>query len=225
MWSRALHHALADFGLGDTITAAEVERWFESGFPWQRLEHPELDTADKWWREVTDRIEALVSSAKVPHPVAIEIAAAARRAIINPGDYRVFDDVVSTLRFLGSHGFRHVIVSNHIPELHDLVAALGLGTFFEAVVTSGRVGYEKPDPRLFMVALEGIDRVGPVWSIGDSVIRDCLPARELGIDALLVRTADKDYRPQAADLSLAAKIIIQELGLKLASSSPKLALE
>ena len=51
MWSRALHHALTDFGLDATITAAEVERWFESGFPWQRLEHPELNTAEKWWRE------------------------------------------------------------------------------------------------------------------------------------------------------------------------------
>ena len=129
-----------------------------------------------------------------------------RLTIIDASRYQVYDDVVPTLSALEAEGWRHVIVSNHIPELDTVVARLGLSGFFSDVVCSARVGYEKPHPEIFRHALRKAVPGRPVWMVGDNVKADCLPAADLGIQAILVRTSGQ-FVPYAADLRIAADFI------------------
>jgi putative hydrolase of the HAD superfamily len=99
-------------------------------------------------------------------------------------------------------------VSNHVPELDQLVADLGLRSFFDGVVSSGVVGYEKPHQRLFAHAMESTGAARPIWMIGDNVDADCIPVRALGHEAVLVRSARAGaFRHQASGLMAALEII------------------
>jgi putative hydrolase of the HAD superfamily len=62
---------------------------------------------------------------------------------LDPADWRVYPDVFPALDGLRAAGHRLAILSNHVPELPDLVAALGFDGFFEAVFTARA----RPQPR------------------------------------------------------------------------------
>ena len=78
---------------------------------------------------------------------------ALRAEILDARAYSLFDDVVPVLTALREAGWRHVIVSNHVPELADIMTGLGIREFFADVITSGLVGYEKPQAQMFEAAL------------------------------------------------------------------------
>ena len=65
----------------------------------------------------------------------------------------IFDDTLPALDLLAEEGWNQVILSNHIPELPYLVAALGLSRYFTAIHTSGTTGFEKPHPRAYAAVL------------------------------------------------------------------------
>jgi FMN phosphatase YigB (HAD superfamily) len=95
-----------------------------------------------------------------------------------------------------------------VPELESLVSALGLTPFFDSIVGSAVVGYEKPHPLLFEEALRrtGADR--PIWMIGDNANADCAPVCAIGHNAVLVRnTAIGTFEWHAADLLSALHLI------------------
>lgn len=110
------------------------------------------------------------------------------------------------LQALSGAGWRHVIVSNHVPELEQLVADLGLAAHFEAVVTSALVGYEKPHPEIFRIAT-ALTGTGRTVMVGDNPVADVEGARSAGLEAHLVRRTDDRY-PSHPDLgSLVASLI------------------
>jgi putative hydrolase of the HAD superfamily len=108
---------------------------------------------------------------------------------------------------LAEDGWQHVIVSNHVPELHTIVDALGLAAYFKGVVSSAIVGFEKPNPRIFQHALQMTAPDLPVWMIGDNVTADCLSVGSFGIRAILVRNETAEFAPRARDLYTASAVI------------------
>jgi putative hydrolase of the HAD superfamily len=84
------------------------------------------------------------------------------------------------LTALSAEGWRHVIVSNHVPELADVVAGLGIRAFFADVITSGLVGYEKPHPQMFEAAVRSAIPGAPIWMIGDNLECDYHPVPAFG---------------------------------------------
>ena len=104
--------------------------------------------------------------------------------------WTVFDDTRPALQRLRDHGYRNVIVSNHVPELGDLVVRLGLGDLIDDVLTSAVTGYEKPHPGMFEMALELVGHPDRVWMVGDNPVADVAGAEAVGIPAVLVRGAD-----------------------------------
>ena len=104
------------------------------------------------------------------------------------------------------------MVSNWDERLPPLLDDLGLGRRFDAVVYSAAVGVEKPDPRIFLHALErlGVEPEDAVH-VGDSAREDVEGALAAGMEALhLVRPgapslihpeAGRTSRGDLADLS------------------------
>jgi putative hydrolase of the HAD superfamily len=86
-----------------------------------------------------------------------------------------------------ARGVRVVIVSNSEGMLDRLFVDLGILRHFDAVVDSGKVGVEKPDPRIFRIAL---DRFGVpaerALMLGDTFATDIAGARAAGIRAALI---------------------------------------
>jgi putative hydrolase of the HAD superfamily len=121
---------------------------------------------------------------------ALELAEAARRLYVDPGvGWALFDDTLSSLDRLSQAGWTHAILSNHVPELRQIVVGLALDDVVAFVSCSAETGYEKPHARAFASVLDRL-RPSEAWMVGDNVVADVLGAEAVGIPAVLVRRPD-----------------------------------
>jgi HAD superfamily hydrolase (TIGR01549 family) len=99
-------------------------------------------------------------------------------------------DVVPALERLRPLVKHLVVVSNANGRLHVVMERLGLARFFDVMLDSQLEGVEKPDPRLFRIALE---RAGgeaeTTLHVGDFFWIDVMGARAAGLRALLLDAA------------------------------------
>lgn len=101
------------------------------------------------------------------------------------------EDVVPALQALRTRVRRMVVVSNSNGRLHQKLARLGLGAFFDVILDSAVEGIEKPDPRFFEIALAraGAQR-DTTLHVGDFYWIDVVGARSAGLQAALLDAAD-----------------------------------
>jgi HAD superfamily hydrolase (TIGR01509 family) len=102
----------------------------------------------------------------------------------------IADGAEASLRRLRAAGLRTVVVSNANGTVRRSFARVGLDRHLDVVLDSHEEGVEKPDPRLFRIAL---DRAGadPASTIhcGDIYQIDVVGARAAGLPAVLLDTA------------------------------------
>jgi putative hydrolase of the HAD superfamily len=210
MWSEVAMRLLDRCSAGHGVTREVMDAQVSQGMPWHRSDHahPELSSPALWWEAVCRRYVEIFEALGLPVVATATAFVEIRRDILNAERYVVFDDVVPALRRAMAGGWRNLIVSNHVPELETLVGDLGLTPFFESIVGSGVVGYEKPHPRLFEEALRRTRADRPIWMIGDNAAADCRPVCAMGNDAVLVRsTAIGTFEHHAGNLLEALDLI------------------
>jgi putative hydrolase of the HAD superfamily len=102
-------------------------------------------------------------------------------------NYALFDDVRVTLRDLSAAGLRLGIVSNFEAWLEDLLGVLEVRDAFPVRVISGLEGVEKPDPRIYELAMAraGVAAEDSVY-VGDNPEFDVGPPSALGMFAVLI---------------------------------------
>ena len=139
---------------GHGVTVDRVRPFLRSGFPWHSSEiaHTELETPDLWWGRVEPLLARAYEAVGYPSDRAGELGALARRQYVDAVCWELFEDTVPALRALSERGWRHLVLSNHVPELEAIVTHLGLAPLLEAVVNSAMTGYEKPHPEAFAIA-------------------------------------------------------------------------
>ncbi|HJP65386.1 MAG TPA: HAD-IA family hydrolase [Actinomycetota bacterium] len=118
--------------------------------------------------------------------------------------YRVFPDVVPTLDRLRDAGLRLGLISNFEEWLERLLEHVGLTPYFDVRAISGVEGMEKPDERIFRLALDRA-RVSAEQTVyvGDSPEFDTTPAEALGmLGVLLDRRGRFPDHPGARIVSL-----------------------
>ena len=97
------------------------------------------------------------------------------------------DDVKPTLATLRALGPKLVVVSNANGRLRHLFARVGLADRFDVLFDSFEEGVEKPDPRLFHIALERSGgRPETTMHVGDLYHVDVVGARAAGLQAVLL---------------------------------------
>lgn len=120
----------------------------------------------------------------IPIATASEIADEAERRTFQPtaGIWALYSDVMPILDRLREEKVRLVVVSNWDDTIHDVLEMLGISERFEFVLSSLEVGYEKPDPRIFAVAVR---RLGyepyQIAHVGDNPKDDVMGARFAGM--------------------------------------------
>lgn len=205
-WRACLCEVLDRYEPGHRVAAEALIPFLKDGFPWHtpHVAHPQLSTADAWWQHLRGLLERAFAGVGFSVERASELAAHVRDCYPDPARWRVFDDVVPVLTALRGSGWRHVIVSNHVPELADLVDRLGLGMLIEATVNSAVTGFEKPHPEMFKLGRVAAGNPEEIWMVGDNPHADVAGAEAVGIPAILVRRAvDKPptITRQAQDLT------------------------
>jgi putative hydrolase of the HAD superfamily len=209
MWSRAARGLLERASIVCDELPGPLLEVLDSHLPWRvpTRAHPELSTPDMWWARVFATYAEGLSRCGWSQAATRAGFDALRAEILDARAYSLFEDVVPVLTALRKAGWRHVIVSNHVPELPDIVTGLGIRAFFSDVVTSGLVGYEKPHAAMFEAALRCAIPGAPIWMIGDDPECDCHPLAAFGANAILVRAAEPSFERHAADLRQAARLI------------------
>jgi putative hydrolase of the HAD superfamily len=208
-WSNCLIEALDQVQDDHGVTPDAVRPGLRGGFPWHspHESHVHLDTPQRWWSALL----AVVVDAYRRVGIDPDIARAAAELVpglyVDLRNWRVFSDTRPALSRLRAAGWRHVIVSNHVPELPALVRSLGLEDLVDLVVTSAASGYEKPHPEMFAFALAQAGLPETVWMVGDNPAADVGGATAVGVPAILVRTSAAGGA-EAMDLHAAATVII-----------------
>jgi len=104
------------------------------------------------------------------------------------GEFEVlFDDTVSALDALKTKGVPMGILSNFSPNLEDLLRKLGIHDYFNFFIVSAMAGVEKPDRKIFDLAVCEANRPrNQIVYVGDSIFHDMEGARRAGIGGILL---------------------------------------
>lgn len=195
-WSILLAETLDSEEPGHGHSADTFRPHLREGFPWHSPEiaHPELCEPEAWWASVRPQLGRAYEAAGYEPERSLALADAARRLYVDPTvGWELFEDTLPTLERLSAAGWTHAILSNHVPELRQMVTALGLDEVVAFLSCSAETGFEKPHEQAFASVLEPL-RPSEVWMVGDNIVADVLGAEALGIPAVLVRRPD----PRAA---------------------------
>ena len=118
------------------------------------------------------------------------------------------DGVVPALEALREHGVKLVVVSNANGTLQAHMRRIGLAQHFDVVIDSHDEGVEKPDPRLFQIAMaragaspESTIHVGDIYQI------DVVGARAAGIRGVLLDETGLHPDAECERLSSLAQLV------------------
>jgi putative hydrolase of the HAD superfamily len=200
-WSGALAQVLRRFEAVD-VDLEVLGPFMRKGFPWHDPDqtYPSMRTPDAWWEAMRPVFEEAFAGCQIPPERARALAGKVRPVYTDLAEWRLFDDTIEVLSELREEGWRHAILSNHVPELRSLISGLGLSCLIDHVVNSAESGFEKPHPGAFQAALAALGDAAEVWMIGDNMSADVLGAESAGIPAILVRASDPRARRYADSL-------------------------
>ncbi len=210
-WSGVLVRVIKELDPETRVTVEKIAPHLRTGYPWHSPQHSHLHikTADAWWENIFHLLEVAATKAGLPRETAVHAARRVRNEYLNPARFTVFADVRPALSHAKAHGWRNVVLSNHTPELGELVCALGLDDFIEQTITSAQVGYEKPHVELFRRALTMVGGATEAWMISDNLLADVLGAQEAGLSAVLVRRPSDSQVLYSEDLLGAVALILK----------------
>ena len=105
--------------------------------------------------------------------------------------YVLYDDVLPNLKRLKARGFIVGLITSLTKDMNLICSDLGLTSYVDFVVTSKEVGADKPEPPIFLAALEraGV-RASEAVYVGDQYETDVVGARGVGISPVLIDRYD-----------------------------------
>lgn len=119
---------------------------------------------------------------------------------------RLFNGCSAVLCALKSRGYRLGVIANQVLGTAERLRNRNLLQFFDVIASSAELGMKKPDPAIFLCALDhaGCEPQNAVM-VGDRIDNDVLPAKALGMKTVRVLTGPAAvYRPpvEPADLTI-----------------------
>ncbi len=168
--------------------------------------HPEGPRG--WWRRFAERVAERL---ELPSPSRFATTELFER-FARSDAWQAYPDAYDALVGLRRQGLRLGVVSNFDGRLVGVLEGLGLAPYLDAVVVSAAVGYEKPDPRIFLVATRSLE-VDPARTahVGDRRREDVEGALALGMRAILLDRRDGGRPARRRALQPSADAVIASL--------------
>jgi len=106
---------------------------------------------------------------------------------------KLYDETIPVLDYLKANGYKIGLVTNSMStmKMRDVeLREYGIIDYFDARVTSGDVGYIKPDPRIYnhIMELLGTDKDHAIF-VGDRPSADILGANRVGMASVWMKPA------------------------------------
>ncbi len=146
--------------------------------PRQALAGPRPDDDKGWWRDLVTRVIEMASpGSRVSADCFEEIYA----HFAEPSVWRIYPEVPEVLATL-SKKTRIGVISNFDKRLRAILDGLGVLGFFEHVILSSEAGADKPDPRIFELALATMGvPADHALHVGDDPVHDWEAASAAGM--------------------------------------------
>ncbi|MFZ0696015.1 MAG: HAD family hydrolase [Nitrososphaeraceae archaeon] len=97
--------------------------------------------------------------------------------------FRFYYDAKPTLRVL-SQKYMLGIIANQSRDILQLLDKFNIKSFFKVIVISSQVNINKPDPRIFQLAMDRAKNSKHYIMIGDRLDTDISPANKLGMKTI-----------------------------------------
>lgn len=209
-WPEILREAVFTVDPRIDVDVDDLASGMPRGFPdWERGELRAYPSAAAWWAAASATLLRACACARIDPAVAERAIAEVPQLYYRPNAWSLLPGALDALALTSTAGCANAILSNHAPELPELVNALGLGTLIERTITSASLGAEKPDPAVFRTAL-ALTRAAPdSWMIGDNPDTDVAGARAVGMRAVLVHRRQNDEAPLTL-LDAAARVMHED---------------
>jgi putative hydrolase of the HAD superfamily len=201
VWRRSLLEALA--ALGASGDEEELARVLNASFPWEapevRRDHASQDAARTFF---VDLLATAAIAGGVEPEDAAKAAGSAYATIILPASHVPYAETRAVLRAVEELGIRQLVLSNHVWELPEICHAHDLLPPLAEVLTSARLGVEKPHPEAYAAAIAAAGcEPGEILFVGDTYEADVAGPERAGMQALLVRRPHPGARRYADDLT------------------------
>lgn len=164
------------YAAGTQLPAGAPYRWRESEDPEVFIRYLEIILAE--------------AGVKLPRDTVLEILKRINRSA-KVENYVLYDDVLPTLKALKKGGLIVGLITSLTKDMNLICRDLGLAPYIDFVVTAKEVGSNKPEPPIFLAALEraGVDASEAVY-VGDQYETDVVGARGVGIAPVLIDRYD-----------------------------------
>lgn len=194
LWSGAMMSALDTVFKHHNISIDSIKPFLGTGFPWHEPEkaHPELSSLCSWWNHMENYLETVFEELEIDEKMARVLAKKTHEIYIDEKRYRIFPNTIETLDRLKKSGWMNVILSNHVPELPDIVRKLGFSNVIDKCFTSALIGYEKPNLMAFQYVLDDLNYPDICVMIGDNIKADIEGASAAGLIPILLHTPTQD---------------------------------
>ena len=171
--------------LGYRFEPVEVEKALKAARLWWSQEKAR---SREVWNENTwiKLLRKMVSNLSIPNQA---LAEHLLDYWLSESVFQAYEDAGHALKELKNNGFQLITVSN-VSSSRNLAAYLrkaGLLEYFDMLVASGDVGFEKPNPEIFHIASRlSKTPLEKILHVGDKYEEDYLGARAAGVNAILI---------------------------------------
>lgn len=187
LWSGSVQKALLETVPDAKIEFNAIRKCNETGFSWHTPEKAYPDrTGELWWEDMNRHFYKSCLSLGLNEEQSRTAAEKVRAIIKKKENYFLFDGVYETLEHIKNQGHKNILLSNNYPDLKEVTDALDLTQYFEHMVISGLVGYEKPHPKLFEMAKALYPNESDFYMVGDNINADIIGGKNAGMKTILV---------------------------------------
>jgi HAD superfamily hydrolase (TIGR01549 family) len=178
------HEILAE--LGFNIDLNQLKEACESSRSW--IGRKKAETGRVWDESMwIEHVSHMLSSLTLPNArkIALQVCELWPHIVT----LKAYEDVKPTLAGLKQKGFRLIVISNvsSTRNLRSYLTQVDLEGYFDVLVGSGSVGYEKPNPEIFKLASKLSNTpFEKMMHVGDSYKEDYLGAESVGIKVVLL---------------------------------------
>jgi len=202
IWFKALHEMGVELSEKDMVRGIHsAERQIPEGRPLKWTTSSDEDNFIRYLQIVLEE-----SKGRVPERATLLGTVKRIRQWFSNASFNLYDDVLPSIGVLKNRDIVLGVISNMYDSLIPVCRALKLEHLLDFTLTSGEVGFSKPEPGIFLEALKrsGTNAAETIY-VGDHYEIDILGARGAGLKTVLIdrysRYPSFNECPRISDLS------------------------
>lgn len=189
LWSKSVYKALIDTVETTDITLEDIKGCMSTGFTWHT---PDEDfsniTGERWWAFMENHFYNSYIKLGISEENAKSSSLKVRELILQIDNYNLYDDAIDTLKDISRSGHKNIMISNNYPELTEVIEGLNISEYFDNIIVSANVGYDKPRKEIFDYAKALYPFENKFFMIGDNINSDIIGGKRANMTTILVHS-------------------------------------